>query len=608
MMTTSARVLFADLRTDRLIDTLPVRDIEWDDYIGKTGSLRGTIAVPDDGIARRCMRLLTARTAVWMEQGGQIVWGGILWTRTPQTDERGRATMAIQAAGWESYLTHRLLYDGLTATATDQLDIARQLIAYVQASDGGDIGIEMDLTQMSGVLRDRTYSRYDHSRIGELLDQLAAVEDGFEWRIQSWRDTAGIRHKSLRLGYPIITAGSEDVILDYPGRIQSISWPEDGTSQANAWQSRGSSTNNNQAADSVPLTSPLLTYPDMIAAGWPRLDGTSDYTTVIEQDTIDAHAAADLALARTPRLIPEVTISLAGGYVLPELRVDRAAPDPRLDLAPRRCGAAASPRRLLRPATRARATAHREALPRGGRIVAEVPQDLLDRLRALEEKVRLMDGRGQIRPAQDVVTDGEVHVGTNGRLVLDDVDGSQLLFAGGITPNYADGSPQRGVILWRSSGEIAAALYADGADATKTQQVVLWDKNGAIVLATGTDGLARPYIPIPMYPEDGSWPSTTAGAFTALWTGEVAKQHHKLRVVALGVCSGTAAGQLQLTINGTPVGTPSAHTAAGHTYGIWTVDAPGAVMGVMTIQVQGKVTSGTGAIRCRIHEAHGGEA
>ncbi|MGR6997606.1 hypothetical protein ACU686_05105, partial [Yinghuangia aomiensis] len=78
------RVLFADLRTDRLIDTLPVRDIEWDDYIGKTGSLRGTIAVPDDGIARRCMRLLTARTAVWMEQGGQIVWGGILWTRTPQ--------------------------------------------------------------------------------------------------------------------------------------------------------------------------------------------------------------------------------------------------------------------------------------------------------------------------------------------------------------------------------------------------------------------------------------------------------------------------------------------------------------------------------------------
>ncbi|MGR6997608.1 hypothetical protein ACU686_05115 [Yinghuangia aomiensis] len=240
--------------------------------------------------------------------------------------------------------------------------------------------------------------------------------------------------------------------------------------------------------------------------------------------------------------------------------------------------------------------------------MAEVPQDLLDRLRALEEKVRLMDGRGQIRPAQDVVTDGEVHVGTNGRLVLDDVDGSQLLFAGGITPNYADGSPQRGVILWRSSGEIAAALYADGADATKTQQVVLWDKNGAIVLATGTDGLARPYIPIPMYPEDGSWPSTTAGAFTALWTGEVAKQHHKLRVVALGVCSGTAAGQLQLTINGTPVGTPSAHTAAGYTYGIWTVDAPGAVMGVMTIQVQGKVTSGTGAIRCRIHEAHGGEA
>ncbi|MCF2531756.1 hypothetical protein [Yinghuangia soli] len=313
------RVLFADLRTDALIDVLPVDGLGYDAYVGKTGSLRGTIPVPSAAVARRCMRLLPARTAVWLEQDGRIAWGGILWTRTPTTDDRGRASMPIQAATFESYFDHRILYDSLSATGTDQLAIARQLVDYAQAVTGGDIGIEVDPAQMSGVLRDRTYSRYDHGRVRAVLDQLASVEDGFEWLVQPWRDDAGIRHKSLRLGYPRLTAGSADVVLDYPGRIRAFAWPEDASGQATAWQSRGASTNQNQAAASTPLLSPLLTYPDLLDAGWPRLDGTSDYTTVTTQAVLDEHAAADIAAARTSRLIPEVTIGLAGGYPVPPL-------------------------------------------------------------------------------------------------------------------------------------------------------------------------------------------------------------------------------------------------------------------------------------------------
>lgn len=88
---------------------------------------------------------------------------------------------------------------------------------------------------------------------------------------------------------------------------------------ANAWQSRGASTNQNQASESTPLLSPLLTYPDLLDAGWPRLDGSSDYTTVTSQSVLDEHAAADIARARTTRLIPEVTMSLQDGRAVPPM-------------------------------------------------------------------------------------------------------------------------------------------------------------------------------------------------------------------------------------------------------------------------------------------------
>lgn len=316
----STRVLFCDLRTDEPIDVLPVDQLDWDTYVtGKVGTLKGTIPATSAAMGRRCMRLLPARTAVWLHQDDQVVWGGILWTRTPQIDERGRASMPIQAAGFESYLDHRILYETLSGTGVDQLDIARQLVDYAQSITGGDIGIELDHSQVSGVVRDRTYSQFDHLRVRAVLDQLAAVEDGFEWRVHCYRDDGGARHKALQLGYPTITAGSADVVLDYPGPIVSFAQPEDAGGMANAWQSRGASTNQNQATESVPLLSSLLTYPDLIAAGWPRLDGSSDYTTVEVQQTLDEHAAADIARARETRLIPEVTISLQGGRAVPPM-------------------------------------------------------------------------------------------------------------------------------------------------------------------------------------------------------------------------------------------------------------------------------------------------
>nr|WP_237535789.1 hypothetical protein [Streptomyces sp. SID3343] len=310
--------MFCDLRTDQVIDALPVDGLGWDDWIGKPGSLRGTIPVTSVNLARRASRLATRRTAVWLETGSEVTWGGILMTRSRAVDDRGRATMPIQAASWESYYDRRLLMDTQIGAGVDQFDIARGLIDYASSAAGGDIGVTIDYATVSGVARDRTYSRYDLPTIRKLLDELVAVENGFEWRISSYRNELGARTKQLVLGYPRITSGSQDTVLSYPGPIQAYELPEDGSTQATHWQSRGASVNRNQASDSTPLMSAVWSNDDLIDAGWPRMDGTSDYSTVETQTVLDAHARADLARARDPQIIPSVTIR-TGGVPLPQL-------------------------------------------------------------------------------------------------------------------------------------------------------------------------------------------------------------------------------------------------------------------------------------------------
>ncbi|MFD8596962.1 hypothetical protein ACFV1L_18370 [Kitasatospora sp. NPDC059646] len=315
------RLVVADLRTDVVMDVLPISGVSYDDYIGKSGSLSGTIPLPNRDLAARARAaLLPGRTMLYLEYDGQVAWGGPLWTRTPTRAARGELTCAVQAAGLESILRgHRLLLDTTTFSGVDQLEIARQLVAYTQAQTGGQLGIEIDWSQLSGVLRDRTYSRYDAPWIGGLLDQLAAVQGGPEWRIHVYRDSAGSRHRALQLGTPRLAASGVDTVLSTPagakgeGAITAYSLPEDATTQANAWISRGASINTDQASASVPLMSALATATSDFTDGWPRLDGTSDYTDVNVQATLDSYAATDLARWRRPIIIPSVTIASSPG-------------------------------------------------------------------------------------------------------------------------------------------------------------------------------------------------------------------------------------------------------------------------------------------------------
>ncbi|MEU3610904.1 hypothetical protein ABZ725_01125 [Streptomyces sp. NPDC006872] len=338
--TTPYRAIFCDLRTDDTIDILPLRDVTVDDYIGKPGSLSGTIPVPNAEVAARVRRIEEGRTSVYLQRGNDLWWGGIIWTSTLQSDDRGVLTLGIQAATFESYAGRRRIRQDLTFTGTDdQLEVARRLWRHLQTGElvevvddddgdgvpegrgeegdvttvvGGDIGVTFG-NESSPARRAVSYRDGDETVYLEAIDALAALENGFEHYIAVYRDpVTGIRVRRLRLGSPKITTGTTDLVMDRPGTILSYTFPRDATRGGTTARARGATDNTNQAVESRPLfaDADIAVGENLIKVGYPRIDLASDHNDIASIPVLRSLANAELAEGVGAVVIPEISVRL----------------------------------------------------------------------------------------------------------------------------------------------------------------------------------------------------------------------------------------------------------------------------------------------------------
>ncbi|MFI1191534.1 hypothetical protein [Streptomyces californicus] len=142
-----------------------------------------------------------------------------------------------------------------------------------------------------------------------------------------------------------------------------------------------------------------------------------------------------------------------------------------------------------------------------------VPQDVLDRIAALEREVRQLRGRAQMRPALNQVLAGDVVIGEGGQLIAQ-TPGGQRTFIVGQTPQG-----DWGVGLGRESGT-AALTVGDDVNSADAQMIRVWSRDGEVIVMDDAyaDGfLGRPSMPIPMQSTAGQQTANT-GTTTA-WTG-----------------------------------------------------------------------------------------
>lgn len=287
---------FADLLTDRDVAELEVDSVRFDRRIIVPGSFSGTVNVSNEDVAARVRNIIPGKTVCYVYRN-QEIWGAyIIWTMRVTAPQRGPVKVELNGATLESWLYRRLLDQDVTYNQEDQLDIARDLIDMAQTGwapfeANADLNIEV-LSGTSGILRDRIYRRDEAATVGQRLEELANVDDGFEYLIDVYYDVnTDTRRRLWKYGYPAL--GSEQNVWSFqqPGNVLSYELTFDAIEGATAFWTRGDSIEDDVTNEATPLmtTTPSFAL-DYMSKGFPHVDKVIDYSGVTSLVTLEQYA------------------------------------------------------------------------------------------------------------------------------------------------------------------------------------------------------------------------------------------------------------------------------------------------------------------------------
>lgn len=199
-----------------------------------------------------------------------------------------------------------------------------------------------------------------------------------------------------------------------------------------------------------------------------------------------------------------------------------------------------------------------------------------------------------------------------GRLALETAAGVVLFEIGPVGPALPDGTPQQGWVVRRADGSGVLDLFdVDTSDGVLRQALNWRDRSGNVVLADDTDsgqGLARPYLPgVFSRARYADWSvSTTSGSFETLWRAEVYHQQPRLSV-AVNASMDTAAttGEIQVLVNGTQLAPSQAVTFSLSTLLFGPAPVQATHMSLLSVEIRGRRTSASGALRVEPLHLHG---
>lgn len=253
-----------------------------------------------DGESADALQLSELVTDLWVYRDGSPLFRGRVGTTSDSYDGNLLTTTA-NVADYKGILARRLLLEGdtLTYANVDQAGIALGLINSTQGHSGGQLGIVAGVGASTGVLRARTYQA--GLNVGETLDKLSNVQNGFEWDITPTATAA------LHLDVFSPTRGANNgVVLDVGGRVRTFQRQFDPGLYANAVRVTGANTTGGTAAGALTAVNQAASNIGSAAQG--RWDSQIGDTTIVEQTTLTERAAAELVESQV--ILPQWTVEL----------------------------------------------------------------------------------------------------------------------------------------------------------------------------------------------------------------------------------------------------------------------------------------------------------
>lgn len=311
-----------DLRNNDIVGELDLQNVSYSRILSGIGEFNGSISINRDTLAflspqsggdglisplldrsfpTNDIRSVTTpgRFGLYAYRDGQPVWGGILWKRQ-YNSANGTGVMALSAKTFESYFYHRFQHVTKYWSNNDQLDIARWLVE--NNNTAKDLLIDVDQIK-SNKMRERTMFGYEYKSIGEELEQLAALIDGFDWNVEIGVDENGSPTRTLRFYYPRAGVSREKTTLQfaYPGVIKSYVMTDDSETGGNFIWTIGAGEGTEMIVQSA------ADY-GQLENGWPMLEASRSYKSVVRPSTLLEHANQALEKLNTPISIFEVDL------------------------------------------------------------------------------------------------------------------------------------------------------------------------------------------------------------------------------------------------------------------------------------------------------------
>src|SRR5689334_15463393 len=184
---------FANLLSDSDVTELELSSVKFDRRIIVPGSFNATIVVSNSDIAREVKKIIPGRTVVHVYRNADI-WGTyIIWQTRVKSSNAGNTSIEIIGATLESWLYRRIVDYDATFNDVDQINIFRSLVQNAQVgwtpySNSANLGISV-VSGTSGILRDRQYRLSEAASVGQRIEELANVDDGFEYMIKTYIDS-----------------------------------------------------------------------------------------------------------------------------------------------------------------------------------------------------------------------------------------------------------------------------------------------------------------------------------------------------------------------------------------------------------------------------------
>jgi len=311
-MATTYRYLFADLVTNVILGEFPLTGVSFTQILNSPGSFSGRLQISDvrENQYDIIGSTIPARTALYIDRDGVLVWGGIIWTRTYNS-----TTQTLQFSGreFDSYFERRRISISQAFNAVDQLTVAQSLVNTAQTATNGNIGITVP-SNTSGVTVDRVYYSYELKDVWGAIKDLSTSTDGFDVNIDVQYDSGLNPVKLLKTEYPYRgkTYSESDptaLVFELPGNLVEYDYPEDGSTTANAVYGIGPGSNEGKLIATASV-------PSQLTDGWPFLEDTATYNDVYDSTLLGNITSAEVLAKQSPINTTKITLP---AYVDPVL-------------------------------------------------------------------------------------------------------------------------------------------------------------------------------------------------------------------------------------------------------------------------------------------------